>query len=130
MSAYVISDRYFQRIGAFVAGLDRQGLWVDGALRSPQEVMDILLRENIRSVNIRYGDSDEFKPVKLRRGIPTPSPLELQGPLESLEYQSCESDDWERTMAYRVIHELRSEMLKVLANRERAKGVALEEWAS
>lgn len=73
---------------------------------SPDEAGRILWEENHRSVNYRY-----------REGTPTPGYRYAAPPVEwnkhqltkiagCYEYQTCESDDWEQTVAYGMMVEL------------------------
>lgn len=95
---------------------------------------DTLFQENIRSVRARYPEekrddlpgpcilplhivvrSEHFALGKWRR-----SPVEILVMLDSLEYQSCETDDWKETVAYRLLNAIRRAAIRSLPGYEKA----------
>jgi hypothetical protein len=88
MSAFVCSDRQF----AVVA----KSLFVDA--RRQQQFADALKRENIKSVNHRYGERTRVTRVKLSACPETEVswylPDDVAALLNCIDYQSCEHPDY------------------------------------
>jgi hypothetical protein len=91
----------------------RMSYW-DGSNRvyvtrdNAEEVGRILLEENVRSVNYRYGGrigDDEKNAAALycfTYAARPLSPVQLIKAVHCLDYQSCETEDWETTQAWRI----------------------------
>lgn len=66
----------------------------------------ILKAENIRSVNARYDENEAlFQGIKWQE--PKGKAMSLYGlhqAIGSLDYQSCETEDWRETFAYRLLN--------------------------
>lgn len=130
MSAFIMSDdeisvivSYFVHTKATIHG---EGAWLKIGDKydylnydHAAEVAKILKDENIRSVNARYNDDSasefnfEYDPTAHKRPVGN-----IIGALDCLEYQSCETDDWETTNAYEIIQGLRKHLLKTIAEKE------------
>lgn len=129
----------------YVRGLDKapQVEAFDGALRGLHNLnnyelatlyANVMYAENIRSVSARYpNDSFDDLPglVEKPRSIEITSRdfINPQYKLKSvsilkmcscLEYQSCETDDWESTVAYRLIDSIRAAAIRSLPGYEDA----------
>lgn len=117
MSAYVVTDKQISAIlqgvyGATHAGFNVWSCMVDsdsyhfvmGADLSHQQEANLLMSENIRSVNHRYNDNEKLvgKVLLDRDAKPLPV-LTVLKLIDNLEYQSCECDDWEQTEAYKLL---------------------------
>jgi len=74
-------------------------------------IFKILVSENIYSVNSRYNDTSKYIDFKfcptLKTNIPQANEL-----LRSLNYQSCESDDYDNSLAKALIKDLRLFLLE------------------
>ena len=91
---------------------------------------DILMAENIRSVNYRYSDNGsipENKPFEFRAftlgEIVYPcvtDPVHILKMCNSLEYQSCETEDYYKTKAYRLLMAIKEAAIRVLPGYEDA----------
>lgn len=93
---------------------------------------DILFQENIRSVRTRYPDDkrdDLPGPCILPLHIVVQSshfndcrwvlkPVAILKMCDALEYQSCETEDWEQTVAYRLLQTIRREAIRALPGYE------------
>ncbi len=107
MSAYVVSP---DTIDYLVTAARVWRLAADGYL--PSAVRDltdtdlgqILLSENVRSVNTRYNETDET-PTYAYRPVPFDalSAVTVLKSVQCVDYQSCETDDWQTTIAHRVL---------------------------
>lgn len=91
----------------------------------------MLLNENFRSVNTRYCEATQvpsfvFTPVysyipRRSGGLATRvelTPVALLKLLDSYEYQSCETNDFETTDAYKFCKSLRNMLISQLSNYE------------
>lgn len=129
MSAYIVSEDHINVIVSyFVDHRHGEGLWhklndrYDSlTMENAPAVAYELYRENVRSVNGRYNDtnSDEmyqFKYLPHVKDVYTEA--EIAGALDGLEYQSCESDDYQTTEAYGLLNAMRKNLLSRIASRE------------
>lgn len=104
------------------------------ALRKSQSletvVFNHLLQENVNSLQARYPDSPEMwsgaKVYRLRRSAQVSRwinyrPLgqgHLVGMVRGYEYQSCEHDGWEKSVAYQICQQIRQFLLQDLEARD------------
>ena len=125
MSAFICSPEHIAALAAFAASCDSviyewQG---DNAITSAQHIARGLLQENIRSVNARYPHDNgiveslpgsgytldqlnDMVDEQAERYFFTAPPLSLIAYLKMaacLNYQSCETDNWETTLAHRQL---------------------------
>ena len=131
MSAFLCSDTHFNvLVSYFISQNGREsGLWleVNGEYmylnkENAGAVANILWRENVRSLEGRYGDTPadfsdyEFNylsSVKQSYSIP-----EIAGAIDCLEYQSCEQEDYYTTKAYSILCLMRKYLLRELQEQE------------
>ena len=106
MSAYQVSN---DTIDYLVTASRLWRLASDGYLPSDarnltdSELGQILIDENVRSVNARYNEQKSadgyvYKPVNLD----SVSAVNVLKSVQCLNYQSCETDDWETTPAHAI----------------------------
>lgn len=87
------------------------------------EKMNILMRENVRSVNWRYGERTRHKKIKVV--VPymdayVPEPIEqIVQWLRCLDYNSCERPDYERSKAYTLNMKMQQALLMTMVGRRR-----------
>lgn len=77
--------------------------------------------ENVRSVNYRYKESDEFQPVQMGRKVTVANrdkqytahisalrlaPVTVLKICACVDYQSCETNDWELTLAAEILRRI------------------------
>jgi hypothetical protein len=93
MSSFICSDKHFATIA--------KALFIHNK-HQQQNFADTLKRENIRSVNHRYGEKNRFRAVDL--SVVTNDVLkdfthhDLLRLLECVDYQSCDAPDYDDTM--------------------------------
>lgn len=91
MSAFLCSDKHF----AVVA----KALFTNGT--AAQQFADALKRENIKSVNHRYSPKTRFRKVDLDSAtaadVAQYDGSDILVLLKSIDYQSCEHPDYDRT---------------------------------
>lgn len=134
MSAYIMNEDEINTIVSYFIDpnniFDNQ-LWtlVNGGHNymtrdNAQLVASKLYAQNVRSVNERYNDETvatyEFEYIPEARKRPAGN---IIGALDCLEYQSCETDDWEQTEACQIINDMRKHLLKKLAGDDYTWGI-------
>ena len=112
MSAFIVTDTHVNALVTYA--VDKRLSYFDGKNRNnilahnAEEVGRILMDENVRSVCHRYNEaSAEEKSAgasyKFERFETPLTPVEAIKACHCLEYQSCETDDWEGTIAWRIL---------------------------
>lgn len=112
MSAYVVSP---DTIDYLVTASRLWRLASDGYLPydarnlTDNELGQVLLSENVRSVNSRYNETDETPAYEHRpvRFDAIDAVMVLKS-VQCLNYQSCETDDWQSTSAFKVLKAIES----------------------
>lgn len=125
MSAYIVSHNHINAIVKFAGrhgitahpGLGRPALVVAG---NEQAIAELLLRENTRSVNHRYGETTPASAIVFSFEAPELSPIEAIKACNGLDYQSCETDDWQETAACRLLLAIQSCAVRLLPGYEEA----------
>lgn len=109
-----------------VDGDDRYGWRLRLDIMPATDIGRILMAENVRSVTARYGESklgtDEtgaadaytFRPVVDLR------PEWVVSSAACLNYQSCETEDWERTVAHAIMSAIRESAIHAWTRRTEA----------
>ena len=127
-------------IRAFSGSYGAQAALVPNQL-NPEEVGQMLWDENIRSIESRYpdtraskdypgapcGDSLRYSEHRVPPGATFTVPQVIMT-AKCFAYQSCETDDWERSEAYSYIEELKSLAVESLAGDEGTEWGAPSEW--
>lgn len=115
MSAFVVSNTHINAIVNFTLvaspAFKLHGYSFQDEYRewpSPEQLGQILLDENVRSVNARYGEHDEPDTFVFTRTLKPISAVAMLSALDCLEYQSCESYDWVDTLAHCLVEVMRS----------------------
>lgn len=118
MSAYIVSPEQIQTI---VTWANRNHALPCRA--TPEETARVLAEANIASVEYRYPDLigcsvKAFLSLSSNEEYIEACQEEFQGPLptatgvikliNSLDYQSCEREDWEESLAYQYLNRMRT----------------------
>lgn len=83
------------------------------------KVASILMAENVRSVNAKYGENEGKAYVFTYDRTAHDRPVgNIIGALECYEYQACETHDWHTSLAHEIVQGLRKHLLKVIAESE------------
>lgn len=83
-----------------------------------QEVAQILMDENNRSVNYRYREQSQAIKINLKLSFVGPAKvISVIKCCDCLEYQSCETDNYEETLAYKFLQVIRKDAVKKILNR-------------
>ena len=139
MSAFVVDDKTIEKIiNVAIMCADDQGVWFYHRANSGEVTSgyitrnnaawaaQVLLDENYRSVNARYSDAALPHPVQFRHQFRFigDKVREIAGAFKAadcLDYQSCETDDWESTLAYKILQGCRSAMWHALPGYKEAQ---------
>jgi hypothetical protein len=79
------------------------------------QVGNLLLAENVRSVNARYDDHEPVPTYSYRMPTRAYSEVEVIKACDCLKYQSCETDDYRETEAYAALNAIREKAIHALA---------------
>jgi hypothetical protein len=115
MSAYVVSDnhinelmrfidsRFFLSMG-YIQRLMPETYSLSGE-KLYQAIGQELLKENYLSVNRRYKESDKVHKFDYfpKLGNGNLKPVEILKLVKCLEYQSCEHEEWENSVANKIL---------------------------
>ena len=86
MSAFICSDAQFATVAK----------WLFSDDHTAQRLADALKRENIKSVNARYGDKTRFRRVDLSAArLDRFTHHDILRMLECIDYQSCEHAEYD-----------------------------------
>lgn len=110
MSAYVVSNNTIRAVIGYAADHDLKAMGVT----TKDALGQILLDENVRSVNHRYSTSQEPEPFTYGDGYKV-SPRQAVWHLMCIEYQSCETPDWTVTRAHNLLFRLLQNIAKQIA---------------
>lgn len=128
MSAYIMTDDSINNIVNFFANAvrpqDQAYVPMNGRYdyinkNTAEEVARILYAQNVRSVDTRYNEENEAK-FTYKPSYQRISNKELVQEMDSLEYQSCETDDYYQTEAYLIICRMRKQLLQEIYAEEEA----------
>lgn len=132
MSAFVVSK---QHVAAIVQAYERtpyceineRDRFASTPLHWTEALATMLFAENVRSVRHRYRDRTPQALVEFTisdiAGAPTLEPAAVLKLVDSLEYQSCECDDYRTTEAYKALDRIRGSIISILP------GYQTAEWA-
>jgi hypothetical protein len=96
MSAFICSDRHFATVAQ----------WLFSDAHAAQLFADALKRENIKSVNHRYGEKTRFRRVNLAQAdLAKLTHHDILCLLECINYQSCEHPTY-NNIFYKLAHRL------------------------
>ncbi len=132
MSAFLVSHRHINTIAAYAEQwITRHNSGRFGELLAhvgtAQQLATQLYGANVDSVCHRYKDEPSadigLGPIVYRRPARIPGPVEIIKAIHCLEYQSCETDTWESSPAYRNLQKIAG-----WASRE-LPGYATAPWA-
>jgi hypothetical protein len=146
MSAWMLDSEqmnvilYFAGAGSGIPGNRHGGAWIELPSgwthitdQNASEVGAILLDQNRKSVNYRYSE-DEIEQVYVYRkpaardrwGDVTWSLVDAAKALASYRYQSCETNDWEQTTAYRIATRIAEHYLSLMPGYEESDGWSID----
>lgn len=126
MSAWVCSQKHINSIVRAAEAWGKRPSVFDPQALSWQEIAEVLLAENVRSVNYRYGRNDPVPAIVYSPRTPLRTALVILKACNSLDYQSCETPDWDTTRAYRILQQVKDYAIHSLPGYAKAKGWNIE----
>ncbi len=140
MSAHILDKRNYDYIVSFISrhrdksiywpvvgeykriSLSRSDQFFD--IRKVEDLIQVLVDQNYRSVNYRYKDNEEYDQEEpetyiydhlesIRRGDTSPV-MACFAMLDSYEYQACETEDYYQTNACLLVNKIRSILIGTL----------------
>jgi hypothetical protein len=131
MSAFIVNKEHIDALVNYMV-THKVSYWtgserVNVTRFNAEEVGRILLDENVRSVNHRYcdrTDADEKNAAsdyRFSRSSRSFSPVQIIKAVHCLDYQCCETDDWETTLAHKICQEILSAACHALPGYEQAQ---------
>lgn len=139
MSAYICNPEHFGILAAYAVQNDCAVYeWQDrtNPIAAAQRVAKELASENIRSVKHRYpnskglpgpclslADIEEAAAIYAAHFVAHPqrlTPVDVFKLIQGLDYQSCETDDWRDTLAWRQLDWIRNAAARKLPGYEHA----------
>ena len=132
MSAFIVSNTQINALVRFAStnnvsfyyGPTSQRWNVSG---NEDATAQLLLDENVRSVNFRYGETTEAEFISYQIDAPDLTPVQVIKAAQCLEYQSCETSDWEQTMAKKLIDAIIAQAIVKLPGYEAAPWTIYED---
>ena len=119
MSAFIVSNDHINALVRFASVYDL-GYYHSASethVRVPGNediVAQMLLDENVRSVNFRYGDTAQADRISYDINAPRLTAVQTIKAAACLEYQSCETSGWTDSEAKALLDSIRSEAIAQL----------------
>lgn len=108
MSAYIVDDQVISAILEAVTEAGPFVYWWSGTwyTKTAEQLGQILVDQNYRSVNARYNRSQ--KPHQyIHRKTRRLKPIEIVSLCDCYSYQACETDDWRNTEAAQIVEKIK-----------------------
>jgi len=131
MSAFIVSDKHIDAIVSFAIDRRASYYWKTSQSRTDinkenaSEIGQKLLDENFRSVNHRYRESDKPSVYKFKRPAARFEAVDILKAIDSLDYQSCETDDWSESEAWSILGGIKDCAIRNLPGYENSNGWSL-----
>lgn len=122
MSAWICSDLHINTLAAFAKAHDIRVYYNGGFIdNEPQRIAAILYTANVESVNQRYEADDDsstftYAPVNVTKI----KPVVIIKACHCFDYQACEVDNYESTVAYFIIQAIIGAACRILPGYEAA----------
>jgi len=104
MSAYIVPTQQIDEIVAeyYVSSSKSD----EEKTKILSEIGQILLNENYISVNCRYREKAKAPTYYFRNPVKKQRPIQLLKFCSNLRYQSCETETYEESKAYKILNEI------------------------
>lgn len=125
MSAFIVSDTHVNALVRYasrhnVRAFHGNPLAMFQVKDNEQAAAELLLAENVKSVNYRYRDN-EVMTITYDRGAPILTAIQAIKAAQCLRYQSCECDDFEESIAFKLIEAMIADAIPRLDGYESAQ---------
>lgn len=130
MSAFVVDEGHIDYLISAARALRGPYMTLPFDPWTHQDILGrVMLTENVRSVLARYGDSVDaeesrgysdmiegyrFQPVSMSPSVDVATIAQIINACDCLEYQSCETSDWDKTDACMIVARIRSAAIQRL----------------
>lgn len=132
MSAFIVSDKLLNVILTMAVVKKASYYWKPNNMRvdinraNASEIGQKLLDENFRSVNYRYREKDKAERFEYRAVRSDDySAVDVLKAINCLDYQSCETDDWDQSEAWAILDGVKDSMIRSLPGYEASRGWSL-----
>ena len=127
MSAFIVSDTHINALVRYASRRKISVSYGNPTIRlnvecHEQQVSQLLLDENVKSVNYRYRDN-EVMSITYDRGAPVLTAIQAIKAAQCLRYQSCEHDGFEDSIASKLIEAIIADAIP------RLEGYDCAQWA-
>jgi len=125
MSAFIVSDTHINALVRYasrhnVRAFHGNPLAMFQVKDNEQAAAELLLAENVKSVNYRYRDN-EVMTITYDPGAPILTAIQAIKAAQCLRYQSCECDDFEESIAFKLIEAIIADAIPRLDGYESAQ---------
>ena len=121
MSCFIVSNAHINALARASTRFGTRAVWHERQSHylSEQQVGNILLAQNVRSYNERYGEnvSEAFVWNPFQRDF---EPAEILKACACYDYQACETDDYDATLAHAIVEAIRYAAICALPGYEEA----------
>ena len=122
MSAFIVSDKHILALveAGRIWSYEHSPQCLDRGARNFQDIVDILINENYRSVNYRYREQEEphkvtYTPIPMKY-----SKVDILKACDCYDYQACETPDYEQSQAAKIIHKIRMNAIRTMPGYDQA----------
>lgn len=124
MSAFIVNDYHINALASFALAhkisFYWKGEWRKFDHDTTQDLAAELYSENVRSVNSRYNERNRRKGFAFNRvAVDHLTPSDIISACDCLRYQSCETSNYERTLAWKITNVIREEAISQLIDSNR-----------
>lgn len=127
MSAFIVNETHIDALVTYAVN-KRASYWdeinqtrVDITTFNADRIGQILHDENVRSVNYRYAETDKSDEYRWHFYTKPLSAAQVIKACDCLDYQSCETPDWEESTAWRILQEIKSTAMRHIPGYESAE---------
>jgi hypothetical protein len=127
MSAFIVSDTHINSLVRFASRFNVRAFHGNPMAMfkvkdNEQATAELLLAENVKSVNYRYRDN-EVMTITYDPAAPILTIIQAIKAAQCLRYQSCEHSDYEDSIAFKLIEAIIADAIP------RLEGYDSAEWA-
>jgi hypothetical protein len=125
MSAFIVSEEHIQSIVRGISQQDHFSYYHKGRISVNTDlelnrIGQLLVNQNFKSVNVRYNSNQKPEQFMIKHFGKKRSAIQLIKACDCLEYQSCETDDYYQSEAYRIIDTARRRFIRTIPEYEDA----------
>jgi hypothetical protein len=121
MSCFIVSNAHINALAHAILRYDVRTVWHEDQSKElyAPDVGFLLLAQSVRSYNRRY-DKNVTAEFTWNPDAPEYSPVEILKACDCYDYQACETDDYDATLAHAIVEEIRHAAICALPGYEEA----------